>query len=315
MKKTISLALPCYNEEDNILPLYERLQEVTAHAERYNFEFLFIDNCSQDDTVPLLKTLANKDPRVKVIVNTRNFGTIRSPHYALLQTSGDATIWMATDLQDPPEMILEFIKKWEEGYKVVAGIKPVSHESKLMFQIRKWYYQFVARIADTKLIQNFTGFGLYDKQVLDVMRKLDDPYPYFRGLISELGFKAAEVPFVQPRRMRGLTKNNFYTLYDMAMLGITSHSKVPLRLATIAGFGLSILSFGLSAIFLLLKLLFWKSFSMGVAPILIGLFFFSSVQLFFIGLLGEYIMAIHTQVLKRPLVVEAERINLKTPKA
>lgn len=309
MKKTISLALPCYNEEENILPLYERLTEISATLKKYDFEFLFIDNCSHDRTVELLKALAIKDPRVKIIVNTRNFGTIRSPHHALLQTSGDAAVWMATDLQDPPEMILEFIKKWEEGYKVVAGIKPVSHESKLMFQIRKWYYQFVARISDTKLIQNFTGFGLYDKQVLDVLRTLDDPYPYFRGLISELGFKAAVVPFVQPRRVRGISKNNFYTLYDIAMLGITSHSKVPLRLATIAGFGLSLLSFGLSLIFLLLKLLFWKSFSMGVAPILIGVFFFSSVQLFFIGLLGEYIMAIHTQVLKRPLVVEAERIN------
>jgi glycosyltransferase involved in cell wall biosynthesis len=307
--KLISLALPCYNEEENIPLLYERLENITAQHSQYRFEFIFIDNCSQDGTTTLLKALASKDPRVKIIINTRNFGTIRSPHHALLQSRGDAAIWMATDLQDPPEMISVFIKKWEEGFKVVAAIKPVSQESKIMFQIRKWYYRFVTRISEAKLIPNFTGFGLYDKQVIDTLRTLDDPYPYFRGLISELGFKVAEVPFVQPRRMRGLTKNNFYTLYDMAMLGITSHSKVPLRIATICGFALSILSFGLSLVFLILKLLFWKYFSMGVAPILIGLFFFSSVQLFFIGMLGEYIMAIHTQVLKRPLVVEEERIN------
>lgn len=307
--KLISLALPCYNEEENIPLLYERLENITAQHPQYRFEFIFIDNCSQDGTTTLLKALASKDPRVKIIINTRNFGTIRSPHHALLQSRGDAAIWMATDLQDPPEMISVFIKKWEEGFKVVAAIKPVSQESKIMFQIRKWYYRFVTRISEAKLIPNFTGFGLYDKQVIDTLRTLDDPYPYFRGLISELGFKVAEVPFVQPRRMRGLTKNNFYTLYDMAMLGITSHSKVPLRIATICGFALSILSFGLSLVFLILKLLFWKYFSMGVAPILIGLFFFSSVQLFFIGMLGEYIMAIHTQVLKRPLVVEEERIN------
>jgi glycosyltransferase involved in cell wall biosynthesis len=307
--KLISIVLPCYNEEENIDLLYQRLQEITAAQAQYQFEFIFIDNCSQDQTPLMLKALAAKDPRVKVIINARNFGHIRSPYYAMLQSTGDATILMATDLQDPPEMIPEFLKKWEEGFKVVAAIKPVSQESKIMFQIRKWYYRFVTRISEAKLIQNFTGFGLYDKKVMDALRKLDDPYPYFRGLISELGFKVAEVPFNQPRRIRGITKNNFYTLSDIAMLGITSHSKVPLRLATIFGFGLSILSFGLSIVFLILKLLFWKYFSMGVAPILIGLFFFSSVQLFFIGMLGEYIMAIHTQVLKRPLVVEDERVN------
>ena len=309
--KTISIVLPCYNEEANIALLYEQLQKVTKPIHNYAFEFVFIDNASQDQTVPLLKDLAKEDSRIKLIINVRNFGHIRSPYHAMMQTPGDATILMATDLQDPPNMIPEFIKKWEEGFKVVAAIKPVSQESKIMFQIRKLYYRFVTRISETKLIQNFTGFGLYDKKVIAALKKLEDPYPYFRGLISELGFKVAEVPFNQPRRIRGITKNNFYTLYDIAMLGITSHSKVPLRLATIAGFGLSILSFGLSILFLILKLLFWNSFSMGVAPILIGLFFFSSVQLFFIGLVGEYIMAIHTQVLKRPLVVEEERINFK----
>lgn len=312
--KKVSIVLPCYNEEENIDALYLRLQKVTATLVNYDFEFIFIDNCSQDSTPNLLKNLASKDHRVKAIINVRNFGHIRSPYYAMMQSSGDATILMATDLQDPPEMITEFINKWEDGYKVVAAIKPVSQESKIMFQIRKSYYRFINRISEAKLIQNFTGFGLYDKKVIDTLKKLEDPYPYFRGLISELGFRVAEIPFNQPRRVRGITKNNFYTLYDIAMLGITSHSKVPLRLATIFGFGLSILSFALSIVFLILKLLFWKSFSMGVAPILIGVFFFASVQLFFIGILGEYIMAIHTQVLRRPLVVEEERINFTQSK-
>ena len=312
--KKVSIVLPCYNEEENIDALYLRLQKVTATLVNYDFEFIFIDNCSQDSTPNLLKNLASKDHRVKAIINVRNFGHIRSPYYAMMQSSGDATILMATDLQDPPEMITEFINKWEDGYKVVAAIKPVSQESKIMFQIRKSYYRFINRISEAKLIQNFTGFGLYDKKVIDTLKKLEDPYPYFRGLISELGFRVAEIPFNQPRRVRGITKNNFYTLYDIAMLGITSHSKVPLRLATIFGFGLSILSFALSIVFLILKLLFWKSFSMGVAPILIGVFFFASVKLFFIGILGEYIMAIHTQVLRRPLVVEEERINFTQSK-
>jgi glycosyltransferase involved in cell wall biosynthesis len=307
--KKISIVLPCYNEEDNIKPLYERLQAITQTLKAYAFEFVFIDNCSQDQTAVLLKALAHENPQVKVILNARNFGHIRSPYYAMMQAEGDAVILMATDLQDPPEMIIEFIKKWEEGFKVVAAIKPVSQESRIMFKIRKLYYSLVARISEAKLIHNFTGFGLYDQRVIAMLRTLEDPYPYLRGLVSELGFKVAEVPFNQPRRLRGITKNNFYTLYDIAMLGITSHSKVPLRLATICGFFLSGVSMLIAVIYLILKLIFWKQFALGIAPVLIGVFFFFSVQLFFIGLLGEYIMAIHTQVMKRPLVVEEERLN------
>jgi glycosyltransferase involved in cell wall biosynthesis len=307
--KTISIVLPCYNEEENIPLLYSEVIKVCDPITGYQFEFVFIDNHSSDQTVSLIKELIQKDQRVKLIINARNFGHIRSPFYGMMQTHGDAVILMASDLQDPPEMIPEFIKKWEEGFKVVAAIKPVSQESKVMFKIRKLYYSLVARISEAKLIHNFTGFGLYDKHVIDTLKTLEDPYPYFRGLISELGFKVAEVPFNQPRRLRGITKNNFYTLYDIAMLGITSHSKVPLRLATIFGFFLSGVSMTVALIYLILKLIFWKEFALGIAPVLIGVFFFFSIQLFFTGLLGEYIMAIHTQVLKRPLVVEEERLN------
>jgi glycosyltransferase involved in cell wall biosynthesis len=307
--KLISIVTPCYNEEENIEEIHKQVKAIFDYIPNYRYEHLFIDNASTDQTVPLLKKIAQDDPKVKLILNSRNFGHIRSPYYGMLQTKGDATILIVADLQDPPSMIKEFIQKWEEGFKIVIGVKPESQESKLMFFIRRVYYHFVTKIADVKLIKNFTGFGLYDKQVIEQLRAHKDPYPYFRGLVAEIGFDIAELPYNQPRRARGVTKNNFYSLYDMAMNGITSHSKVPLRLATMAGFTLSILSLLLSFIFLGLKLIFWKSFVLGVAPILIGLFFFSSIQLFFIGLLGEYIASIHTRVISRPLVIEKERIN------
>ncbi|MDO8954823.1 MAG: glycosyltransferase family 2 protein [Gammaproteobacteria bacterium] len=307
--KKVSIILPCYNEEDNIPLLYEKLNEAIANLTQYQFDYIFIDNASQDQTVPLLKELAARDPRVKIIVNARNFGQVRSPYYGITQADGDAVILMASDLQDPPSLIPEFIKKWEEGYKVVAGTKPASQESKLMFLIRRTYYKMIARFAEVNLIQNFTGFGLYDRKVVEILRTIEDPNPYLRGLISEIGFKVAEVPFNQPRRMRGITKNNFYSLYDIAMLGITSHSKVPIRIATISGFILSGISMLIAVIYLTLKIIFWNQFSLGMAPVLIGLFFFSSVQLFFIGLLGEYLTSVHTHVMKRPRVIEEERIN------
>ncbi|ARG98733.1 glycosyltransferase family 2 protein [Legionella micdadei] len=307
--KLISVVTPCYNEEANVEEIHKQVKAIFAEIPNYRYEHIFIDNASTDNTVAILRKIAEQDPYTKIIVNARNFGHIRSPYHAILETNGDATILIVADLQDPPTMIKEFIKKWEEGYKIVVGVKPESQESKLMFTIRRAYYNFVTRIADVKLIKNFTGFGLYDKEVVNILRNYKDPYPYFRGLIAEIGLEIAEVPYNQPRRARGVTKNNFYSLYDMAMLGITSHSKIPLRLATMAGFSLSLLSFLISCVFFILKLLFWNSFNLGVAPILIGLFFFSSIQLFFIGLLGEYIASIHTRVIKRPLVVEKERIN------
>ncbi|MES2355320.1 MAG: glycosyltransferase family 2 protein [Pseudomonadota bacterium] len=310
-RKLISVVTPCYNEQENVVQLYESIKAVFQKLPNYQYEQIFIDNSSTDRTVERIRKIAAEDKNVKLIVNTRNFGHIRSPLYGLLQSRGDAVVAMASDLQDPPEMIVQFIEKWEQGFLVVAGVKPKSEETFLMALIRRSYYHFLARISEVHLIKNFTGFGLYDGVVIDAIRKLKDPYPYFRGLIAELGFKAIEIPFVQPPRVRGITKNNFYTLYDMAMLGITTHSRVPMRLATMTGFGLAAISLLISLTYLVLKLIFWNSFSIGSAPILVGLFFFSSVQLIFIGLLGEYVGAILTQVLDRPLVVEKERINFE----
>lgn len=308
-KPLISVVTGCFNEEDNVDELVQRIRAQFAQLPQYDYEHILIDNASTDGTVAKIKAYTAQDPRIKLIVNARNFGHVRSPTYAILQAKGDAVIGMASDLQEPPELIPQFIKHWEAGYKVVAGVKPASQETWLMGTVRRIYYLTIGRIADTRLIPHFTGFGLYDRCVVEIIRKIDDPYPYFRGLIADIGFPYAAVPFVQPRRKRGITKNNFYSLYDMAMLGITTHSKVPIRLATMAGFSLSAISLLVAIGYLGYKLARWDTFGVGTAPIVIGLFFFASVQLFFIGLLGEYIAAIHTQVLKRPLVVERERVN------
>lgn len=307
--KLISIVTPCYNEEENVGPLIERIRTVFAQLPQYRYEHIFIDNASTDATVPRIKALSAQNHRIKLIVNSRNFGHIRSPIHAILQAQGDAVIALASDLQDPPELIPEFLKKWEEGFRIVAGVKPKSLESWSMFLVRKSFYKIISKISDIRLIQNFTGFGLYDRSVIEAVRKIDDPYPYFRGMISEIGFKHAEIPYEQPKRIRGITKNNFYTLYDLAMLGITTHSKVPLRLAAMFGFALSFASFLVAISYFIAKLIWWDQFSFGMAPLIIGIFFFASVQLFFIGILGEYIGAIHTQALKRPLVIEQERVN------
>jgi len=307
-KKLISIVTPCYNEEDNIEELCERIAKVMA-ALPYDYEHICIDNSSIDSTVSKIKARAKEDKHLKLIVNTRNFGHIRSPHHGILQSSGDACVWIASDLQDPPEMIPEFIKKWEEGYKVALAVKPESEESAVMFGLRKTYYRLIAKISEVPLVQNATGSGIFDRVVVDILRSIQDPYPYFRGLICEIGYPIATVPFKQPRRQRGVTKNNFYTLYDIAMLGITNHSKVPLRLMAISGFLLSILSLLVAFLFLVAKLVYWNAFQLGTAPILIGIFFFGAVQAFFIGLLGEYIGSIHTQVRNMPLVIEKERVN------
>ncbi len=308
-QKLISIVTACYNEEENVRELHERVLKEMLSLGDYCYEHIFIDNASTDRTVEILKEIAAHDRRVKIIVNARNFGHIRSPYHALLQAKGEAVISVVADLQDPPEMIADFIKKWEKGYKIVVGVKEKSEESPLFFAVRKLYYNLIGRLSEISLIKNFTGFGLYDRKVMDILRQIDDPYPYFRGLICDIGFERAEIPYVQPVRRRGFTKNNFYTLYDMAMLGITNHSKVPLRLATMTGFTMAFFSLFLAFGYLIYKLIFWNSFTVGVAPLVIGLFFFGSIQLFFIGVIGEYIGSIHTQVLKRPLVVEKERIN------
>ncbi|ATM88377.1 glycosyltransferase family 2 protein [Yersinia massiliensis] len=308
MRKLISIVTPCYNEEANIDELYQRIVDVMARLD-YDYEHIFIDNCSTDNSLVKLRALAAQDKRVKLILNARNFGHIRSPYYALLQARGDAAILIASDLQDPPEMIEEFVKKWEEGFKTVMAVKPESEESRLMFFARRTYYRFVTRISEVPLVQNATGAGLFDRAVLDILKKIDDPYPYFRGLLCEIGFPIATVPFKQPRRMRGITKNNFYTLYDIAMLGITNHSKVPLRLMVIGGAMLAGLSLLAAFGFLIAKLVFWNSFQMGIAPLLISLFFFSSVQILFLGMLGEYLGSVHTKIRNMPLVIESERVN------
>lgn len=307
----ISIVTPCYNEEGNVDELAQRIAEVMASLP-YEYEHLFIDNSSTDGTVEKIKTLAASDPRIKLIVNVRNFGHIRSPYHGLLQARGDAVVCIASDLQDPPELIADFVAKWEEGYKSVMSVKPESHEAPVMRSLRRAYYRFLARISEVPLVHNATGAGLYDRAVVEILRSLEDPYPYGRGLIAEIGFPIATVPFVQPRRKRGVTKNNFYTLFDMAMLGITNHSKVPLRLMTMSGFALGLLSLLVSFIFLIVKLMFWSSFQLGFAPLLCGIFFLGAVQLFSLGILGEYIGSIHTKVRNLPLVIELERVNFDT---
>jgi glycosyltransferase involved in cell wall biosynthesis len=308
MRKKISIVTPLFNEEENVVELCERIAATMAKLP-YDYEHLCIDNCSKDNTVAILRSRAKNDKNLRVIVNSRNFGYIRSSFHALLQASGDAAVLIASDLQDPPEMIAEFVKKWEDGFKTVMAVKPVSDESSVMFAVRKLYYSAVGRISEVPLIQNATGSGLFDRAVIDILKQMNDPYPYFRGLVCEIGYPIATVPFKQPRRARGVTSQNFYSLYDMAMLGITKHSKVPLRLMTLSGFALACLSLLVAFGYFVAKLVMWNSFDIGLAPILIGIFFFGAVQMIFLGMLGEYIGAIQTQVRSLPLVVEVERIN------
>ena len=306
----IGIVTPCFNERDNVEELHERIAAVMRPLP-YDYEHLFIDNASTDGTVDVLRRLAAEDAHVKVIVNARNFGHIRSPYHGLLQADGDAVVVIASDLQDPPEMIPEFIRRWEAGAKSVMAVKPSSAESRAMFSLRRMYYRLVRRISDVPLVPDATGAGLYDRQVVEVLRGLNDPYPYFRGLIPEIGLRIETVPFEQPRRKRGVTKNNFYTLFDMAMLGITSHSKVPLRLMSMLGFALSVLGALTGFGYLFAKLLFWDSFQLGTAPVLIGVFLFGSLQMFMMGVLGEYLGAVLTHVRHLPHVIERERIGFR----
>lgn len=308
-KKLISIVTPTYNEIENIDELLRRVRLVIDSLDNYDFEIIVIDNSSTDGTPDRLRVLAQQDPRIKVILNARNFGHIRSPYYGILQSQGNATIYLASDLQDPPEMIPDLLREWESGYKLVMAIKPVSKSSPFMHFLRRSYYRFVDRITDVDIIKDSTGFGLYDRVVLDKLRLIADPYPFLRGLICELGYEVKTIPFVQPRRLGGITKNNFYTLFDIAMLGIVSHSKLPIRIAALVGFTLGAISILVAVYFLVMKLIFWDSFPLGGAPALIGLFFLFGVLLFFIGILGEYIGSIHTYIQNRPIVVEKERIN------
>jgi len=310
--KKISIVTACYNEEDNINELYQQVKDIIEQQlTNYEYEHIFIDNSSEDNTVKILKEIALKDKRVKIIVNSRNFGHVRSPVHGLYQATGDAVISIVADLQDPPSMIPQFIQKWEDGYDIVVAIKRQSDESGLMFKIREMYYKILEKLSEVQIFKNYTGFGLYDKKVMYALKQIQDPYPFFRGMIAEVGFKVAKLDYNQPIRIRGVTKNNFYSLYDMGMLGIINNSKVPLRLAVFFGFSISILSILTGFIYFILKLIYWDEMSIGIAPIVIGSSFVFSVLLFFMGIIGEYIGAIYTQVLNRPMVFEKERINFE----
>jgi glycosyltransferase involved in cell wall biosynthesis len=312
--KLISVVTPCYNEEANVKEVYARVRAVMAEFPKYRYEHIFIDNASTDSTVSILKEIAREDHNVKIIVNSRNFGHLRSPVHAIYQAAGDAVLLLFSDLQDPPELIRDMLLEWDRGTLVVLAVKNTSEENGLMFAIRTAYYRLVAKLADIRVYEHFTGFGLYDRKVIDILRtRFRDPYPNFRGMIAEVGFVPARIYYNQKRRSRGITKNNFYTLYDLAMLSITNLSKVPLRVFTFTGFALSFLSLLTALFYLVYKLVFWRSFSVGIAPVVIGVFFLVSIQLIGLGILGEYIGSIHTTVQNRPLVIEKERINFDDP--
>jgi len=307
--KLISVVSTCYNEEENVEDLYLHIKAIFQDLKDYDYEHIFIDNASQDKTVPILKRLAQDDKHLKIIVNIRDFGQNRSPCHALLQTKGDAVVLMSSDFQDPPELIKEFIVQWEKGFKIVLGVRTKSEEGPGLQTIKQFYYFLISKISNVPQIKHFTGFGLYDKSFIDILRKIDDPSPYLRGLIADFGTEMTRVPFVQPKRRKGRSHNNFFTLFDMAMVGLTSYSTIPLRLSIFIGFLMAVASLIFAIIYVILKLLFWMQMPIGVAPIVIGIFFFSAVQLLFIGILGEYIGAVYVQVKKRPLVIEKERIN------
>lgn len=313
--KSVTILTPCFNEEENVDEVYRRVREQFVRMNRYRYEHIFIDNYSSDRTVEILKGIAARDKNVKIIANARNFGHIRSPMHAFLQARGDAVIGIVADLQDPPELIPELIAKWEQGFPMVLCIKRSSEERGVMSWARRKYYSWVETLSSIKTYQNFTGFGLYDRIVVEAVRAFDDPYPYFRGMIAEIGLPHAEIEYDQPLRKRGITKNNFYALYDIAMLGVTNLSKVPLRFVTWLGFLCSAASLLVGLTYLVYKLLFWNRFSAGAAPLVIGLFFLGSVQLLAMGILGEYIGSIQTQVRKRPYVIERERVNFDFPPA
>ena len=312
MNKKISVVIPTYNEEGNVKPLAQAIVNVMENElPEYDYEILFIDNHSKDNTRLFLRQLCGDNKKIKAIFNARNFGQIRSPVYGLKQAQGDCVIRMCADFQDPVEMIPKFVREWEKGWKIVIGIKKSSKEKKMMYWIRTLYYKLIRKITDIDHIEHFTGFGLYDKAFVDVVRQLHDPMPYLRGIIAELGFDYKAIPYEQQRRKAGKSKNNFYSLYDYAMIGITSYSKVVLRMATFVGFIVGGISFVAGIVYFILKLLYWDRFSAGVAPLLIGVFFLGSMQLFFIGFLGEYVLSINTRVLDRPLVVEELRLNFE----
>ena len=310
MKKKVSILIPCYNEELNVVPMSKAITELFENElTQYDWELLFIDNDSKDNTRPLLREICKNNYHIKAIFNAKNFGQFNSPYYGILQTTGDCTISMVCDFQDPIELIPQYLKEWEDGYKIVIGIKTSSKEKRIMYALRSMYYKLIKKFSDVEQIEHFTGSGLYDREFVEVLRELDDPTPFLRGIVAELGYKRKEIPYQQPERRAGKTHNNWYSLYDAAMLSFTSYTKVGLRLCTFCGIGCGLFSFIIGMIYLIMKLIWWERMSAGMAPVLIGVFFIGAIQLFFIGFIGEYIMSINQRVMKRPLVIEEERIN------
>jgi polyisoprenyl-phosphate glycosyltransferase len=312
--KKISILVPTYNEEENVRPLSEAvIQVIQQQLSNYQYEMVFIDNCSSDRTESVLTELCSENANIKAIFNSKNFGQFNSPYYGLCQTTGDCTILLCADFQDPVDMIPQFVHEWENGYKIVCGIKTTSKENRIVYFLRSCYYKTIKKMSSVEQIEHFTGFGLYDKSFIDTLRKLDDPTPFLRGIVAELGPKRKEIPYEQAKRRAGKTSNNWYKLYDAAMLSFTSYTKIGLRIATILGFIFSAIGFTVALIYLIMKLIYWNTFAAGMAPILIGVFLFSSIQLFFIGLMGEYIMNINTRIMHRPLVIEEKRLNFYQP--
>ena len=308
--KKISVLIPCYNEEENVVPISEAvIKTLQKDLPEYDYELVFIDNDSQDHTRSLIRQLCDENPKIKAIFNARNFGQFNSPYYGMLQITGDCVIEMVADFQDPVELIPQYVHEWEKGYKIVIGIKTSSKENRLMYWLRGCYYKMMKKLSDVEQIEQFTGSGLYDRDFIEVLRNLDDPTPFLRGIVAELGFKIKQIPYEQPKRRAGETKNHFYQLYDAAMLSITSYTKAGLRLATIFGSICSLISMVVAVVYLVMKLMYWDRFPAGMAPVIIGMCFLGSVQIFFIGLMGEYILSINARVMKRPLVIEEERLN------
>ena len=308
--KKISILIPCYNEEENVVPIANAIvEEMGKNLADYDYEIIFIDNDSKDNTRPLLREICKRNPKVKAIFNAKNFGQFNSPYYGILQATGDCTIMMCCDFQDPIEMIPQIVAEWEKGAKIVSCIKTASKENSIMRFLRSCYYKMIKKMSSVEQIEHFTGFGLYDKSFVEVMRNLKDPTPFLRGIVAELGFKRVSIEYTQAKRRAGKTHNNFFTLFDAAMLSFTSYTKVGLHLVTFAGMILSALSFFAALVYLVLKLVYWDRFSAGFAPMIIGLFFLNAIELLFIGFVGEYVMSINTRVMNRPLVIEEERIN------
>ncbi|MEY8326732.1 glycosyltransferase family 2 protein [Lachnospiraceae bacterium 54-11] len=308
--KTVSVVIPTYNEEANILPMVQAVKQTfERELNNYELELIFIDNFSKDNTRAILREVCRKDKQIKCIFNAKNFGPFNSPYYGMTQSTGDCTVLLCADFQDPVHMIVDFIREWEKGYKIVIGIKTTSKENKLMYFFRSCYYKLIRRMSDVDLIEHFTGFGLYDKKFIDILKDLDDPTPFLRGIVAELGYERKEIPYEQGKRRAGKSSYSFYKLYDAAMLSFTSYTKIGLRLATFIGMVCSCISMIIAVFYLGYKLLFWDRFVAGMTPILLGIFVFGSLQLFFIGLLGEYIMNINVRIMNRPLVIEEKRIN------